>query len=101
MKAVLAARGADFPFIHDIGGLATVCKQAGCPLPDDLRGADQLTPYAGAMRYDEDADQPVSREMALSWASAAVAWARVEIGKIDGQTVHAREQGEGDATFGS
>lgn len=29
LKAVLAARGAEFPFIHDIGGLAKLCKEAG------------------------------------------------------------------------
>jgi hypothetical protein len=56
IKAVLAARGVDFPFTHDIGGLARICAEAEAPLPDDLGEADQLTPYAGALRYDaEDA----------------------------------------------
>lgn len=56
-----------------VGQHSQQAKQAGCPLPDELRDVDQLTPYAGAMRYDEDAEQPVPRETALSWASAAVA----------------------------
>lgn len=76
MKAVLAARGVDFPFIHDIAGLAVLCTRAGAPPPDDLRDADQLTPYAGALRYDEESAELVSRETALRWVSAAVAWAQ-------------------------
>jgi HEPN domain-containing protein len=76
IKAVLAARGQEFPFIHDIAGLTQLCKQAGIPLPDELDGADQLTPYASALRYDEDAMELVDRETALHWVTAAVAWAR-------------------------
>jgi hypothetical protein len=30
---VLAARGVEFPFIHDISGLAKLCREAGAPLP--------------------------------------------------------------------
>jgi HEPN domain-containing protein len=76
IKAVLAARGEEFPFIHDIAGLTQLCKQAGIPLPDELDDADQLTPYASALRYDEDAMELVDRETALHWVTAAVTWAR-------------------------
>lgn len=79
IKAVLAAHGVDFPFTHDIGGLASVCNQAGTPLPDDLRDADQLTPYAGALRYDAEDPKLVDRETALRWVTAAVAWARAQL----------------------
>ena len=79
IKAVLAARGVDFPFTHDIGGLARICAEAEVPLPDDMGEADQLTPYAGALRYDAEDPKLVDRETALRWATAAVAWARTHV----------------------
>jgi HEPN domain-containing protein len=79
IKAVLAARGIDFPFTHDIGGLSSICKTAGVSLPDDLRDADQLTPYAGALRYDAEDPKLVDRATALRWATAAVTWAQDEV----------------------
>ena len=79
IKAVLAARGVDFPFTHDIGGLVGICNNAGISLPDDLRDADQLTPYAGALRYDAEDPKLVDRETALRWATVAVTWARSQL----------------------
>jgi HEPN domain-containing protein len=79
LKAVLAARDVDFPFVHDIGGLVDLCKEAGTSLPDELDGADRLTPYATGLRYDDDQPSIVARETALSWATVAVAWAREQV----------------------
>lgn len=79
IKAVLAAHGADFPFTHDIGGLVRICNNAGVSLPDDLRDVDQLTPYAGALRYDAEDPKLVDRETALHWATIAVTWARARL----------------------
>ncbi len=76
LKAVLAARGVEFPFIHDISGLTQLCTEAGAPPPDDLGGADLLTPYAAGLRYDDDTVHAVERETASSWATAAVQWAQ-------------------------
>lgn len=50
LKAVLAARGVEFPFIHDISGLAKLCREAGAPIPGELDSADLLTPYAAGLR---------------------------------------------------
>jgi len=61
IKAVLAAHGVDFPFTHDIGGLTRICEEAEVPLPDELGEADQLTPYAGALRYDAEDPKLVDR----------------------------------------
>jgi HEPN domain len=44
LKAVLAGRGEDFPFTHDIAALIELCQDEGFQLPDDLREADRLTP---------------------------------------------------------
>ncbi|HEY5193233.1 MAG TPA: HEPN domain-containing protein [Solirubrobacteraceae bacterium] len=79
LKAVLAARDVDFPFIHDIGGLADLCQEAGVSLPEELAGVDGLTPYAAGLRYDDDQPGVVSRETALNWATASVDWARSQI----------------------
>ena len=76
LKAVLAARGVEFPFIHDISGLTKLCREAGVPLPGDMDGADLLTPYAAGLRYDDDTVHAVERETASRWATAAVQWAR-------------------------
>jgi HEPN domain-containing protein len=79
LKAVLAAREVEFPFIHDIEGLADLCEEAGASLPEELDGVDRLTPYAAGLRYDDDQPSIVGRETALSWATVAVAWARDQI----------------------
>jgi HEPN domain-containing protein len=76
IKATLAARGVEFPFIHDIAGLMVLCRNAHIEIPEGLRDADQLTPYVGALRYGDDNLELVDRETALSWVTAAVAWAR-------------------------
>jgi hypothetical protein len=44
LKAVLSFSAVNFPFVHDIDELTVLCTNAGHPLPDSLRGADQLTP---------------------------------------------------------
>ncbi len=95
IKAVLAAHNVDFPFTHDIGGLASLCKKAGTPLPDELRDADQLTPYAGALRYDAEDPNLVDRETALRWATVAVAWARTQVESAVKRVAESQKQ-EGD-----
>ena len=85
LKAVLAARSVEFPFIHDISGLTRLCREAGAPLPDDMDGADRLTPYAAGLRYDDDTVHAVERETASRWATAAVQWARGLVESAGGQ----------------
>ena len=76
LKAVLSFSAVNFPFVHDIDELTVLCTNAGHPLPDSLGGADQLTPYAGTLRYDAEDPELVDRDKALRWATSAVAWAR-------------------------
>lgn len=76
LKAVLAVRGVEFPFIHDIDGLTSLSEGAGASLPEELDGVDRLTPYAAGLRYDDNTVGGVDRETALRWATAAVGWAR-------------------------
>lgn len=79
IKAVLAANGVDFPFSHDIGRLAALASKAGHPLPNALRNADELSAYAGALRYEPDDPQSVDRGTGLRWATIAVTWAQAQI----------------------
>lgn len=76
MKAVLAAKAVEFPFVHDLEVLTALCEEAGAPLPNELDDVAELTPYASDLRYDEDTTGLATRETALKWATEAVAWAR-------------------------
>ena len=46
LKAVLAARGAAYPWTHDIRHLMELLEGCGAPLPDELSDARRLTPWA-------------------------------------------------------
>lgn len=76
LKAVLAAGALEYPFTHDIDGLAELCEAAGTVLPPELDEADLLTPYAAAARYDQAPQGSVERQAAGRFAQAAVTWAR-------------------------
>lgn len=76
LKAVLAARGVEFPFIHDIGGLTELCEAAEASPPETLDGSDRLTPYAAGLRYDDASIGGVDRKTALGWSTASVRWAQ-------------------------
>jgi HEPN domain-containing protein len=75
-KAVLALRTVEFPFTHDLGGLAELCEAAGAALPPGLAEVDQLTPYGVRLRYGAvEGAGLVDRETGLQWAEQAIAWA--------------------------
>ena len=80
LKAVLASRGIDFPFTHDLAALVELCEGAGIELPAPLAEVDRLTPYGARLRYGRVLAADVDRNVALSWAAAAVVWAAELIG---------------------
>ncbi len=84
LKAVLTANEIEFPFIHNLGYLAELCKQNAIELPQALDGLDDLTPFAAMLRYGSP-EQRVERQIALNWATAAVEWARTAIAEAEGQ----------------
>lgn len=51
IKAVLLARGVDFPPIHDLARLLTILGQAGEPIPPAIADAARLTRFAVTTRY--------------------------------------------------
>lgn len=79
LKAVLASRGLEFPFTHDLGLLMQLCGDAGLELPAELVEADRLTPYAAAIRYGLGDPGAVPADRALRWAGLAIEWAAADV----------------------
>lgn len=75
LKAVLAVRGIEFPFTHDIGLLIQLCEDAGTPVPETLADLDRLTPFAVHMRYGAIFGPDVDLTIALGWVAETIAWA--------------------------
>jgi len=93
LKAVLASRGLEFPFTHDLGLLMQLCEDAGFELPADLTEADRLTPYAAAIRYGMGNPEAVTAESALRWAALAIEW-------VDGEIRSPGREADGDRRDG-
>ena len=75
------ARGVEFPYVHDIGLLLTLLEDAGEAVPETVREAERLNPYATTTRYPDMA-QPVSEQEyveALRVADSVVRWAEARI----------------------
>jgi len=75
IKAVLAAKGTEFPFTHDLEELRDFAEESGIELPSTLDDVEDLTPFAAAERYGSEAPIALDRDQALKWAAAAIAWA--------------------------
>jgi HEPN domain-containing protein len=82
LKAVLASHEVVFPYIHNLGYLAELCKQHAIELPKTLDGLDDLTPFAAMLRYGSP-EQSIERQTALNWATAAVEWARTAVAEAE------------------
>lgn len=75
IKAVLAAKGTEFPFTHDLKQLRDFAEKSGIELPSALDGVEDLTPFAAAERYGSAAPIGLDRNQALRWVAEAIAWA--------------------------
>ncbi len=81
IKALLIARGVEFPYVHDLGLLLTLLEDAGEHVPEEIREAERLSPYATTTRYP-DAAHPVSEQEyaeAVRVANSVVRWAESRI----------------------
>lgn len=78
IKAILRSLHADFPLTHDIELLLRLAGEAGIGVPEDIRAARRLTPYAVETRYpgfqSEISDAEVQE--ALETAERVVEWAK-------------------------
>lgn len=77
IKAVLIAKGLGFPLTHDIEELIELAEAGGLQMPDSVREAGLLSPYAVETRYPgswtgitaSDVDEALhTAEQAISWA---------------------------------
>jgi HEPN domain-containing protein len=78
IKAVLIARGVDYPFDHDLGRLLTLLNQQ---IPPDIADAARLTRFAAVTRYP-GVIEPVTAEehqLAVAIAETVVRWAEGQI----------------------
>ena len=81
LKAVLLCRRISFPLTHDIEELAELAEQSGLSLPEPVRDAGVLTPYAVETRYpgfwievaDSDVDEAIRiAEQTIAWAKGLI-----------------------------
>jgi HEPN domain-containing protein len=75
LKAVLALRGVEFPFTHDLDGLLELCQRSGIDVPEELSDVDHLSPYGVQLRYGTIRPSVLDRDRASRWAASAVDWA--------------------------
>lgn len=73
-KAVLVLAGVEIPRTHDLERVLALAEHAGHELPDEVRDAGWLTPWAVEFRYDQATD-PLDRDSAVRTADAVLAWA--------------------------
>lgn len=81
IKAVMIRRSIDFPYVHDLTRLLSLLEEAGETIPEAIRKAEALTPYAWITRYP-GADRPVSEQEyaeAIEIAEAVVRWAEERV----------------------
>jgi HEPN domain-containing protein len=76
LKAVLATRGVEFPYSHDLDGLVRLCEKNGIEVPDVLSGVGRLSVFGVRLRYDASPTARLNRDQALKWAAAAISWAQ-------------------------
>lgn len=75
LKGVLAARGVDFPWTHDLQLLIRELDAAELEVPHDVREARRLAPWAVEYRYGEVIDETLDREATLVLVDAVLKWA--------------------------
>jgi hypothetical protein len=51
LKALLLHKKINFRFVHDVAELLTTLDRGGVHIPDEIRDAASLTPYAVETRY--------------------------------------------------
>jgi HEPN domain-containing protein len=81
IKAVMIARGIAFPYTHDLAKLIDILDNDGEVIPQTIREAGRLTPYAMVTRYPGPAKAVTESqyEKAIAVADAVVAWAAEQI----------------------
>ena len=81
LKAVFLAKGARFPFTHNLDLLLQELEALGLAIPEVVDTASRLTRYAVETRYPGffDPVTPEEYQDALAMADAVLAWARGQL----------------------
>ena len=77
IKARMIKLDIEFPYVHDLARLLSLLEDAGESVPDIVRRAGELTPYAMFTRYPAPV-RPVTEDeyrFAVDIAQAVVQWA--------------------------
>ncbi len=80
LKAILAAAGYEFPWTHDIRHLLERLGAIGVAVPDSVREARWLSPWAVEFRYGETIDDTLDRDATSRLVREVVRWAAREAG---------------------
>jgi HEPN domain-containing protein len=81
IKAMLMKKRIAFPYVHDLARLLTLLEEAGEPIPESVKQAEDLTRYAVVTRYP-GLTEPVTEahyQEAVASAEAVVQWAEEKI----------------------
>jgi HEPN domain-containing protein len=81
LKAVLAGRGIEYAFGDDLSYLADLLDANSIKVPAELRGAEELRPWAAEFRYEDPltGSSELDRARALQLAATATGWAAADL----------------------
>jgi HEPN domain-containing protein len=90
LKAVLAGRGIDYPYTHDLVALIDLLRDRGLDVPGDVENARRLAPFAVELRYDdilEEEEEAFDRSWAADCVKKTREWAERLVGEepLDGE----------------
>ena len=73
----MISRNIEFPYVHNLALLLSILEESGVTIPNKVRRAARLTPYAVNSRYP-GVEPPTSEEEyrdAVAIAEAVIRWA--------------------------
>lgn len=80
LKAVIASRGEEFEYTHDLRHLITLAGIDEGAAPFDVREAVDFTEYAVPLRYEDLLDaEPLDRDAALALIREVGRWAEAQL----------------------
>ncbi len=65
IKAVMISYKIEFPYVHDLALLLSILEEGGVTIPDEVRRAARLTPYAVNSRYPGTEPPPHPKKSTL------------------------------------
>jgi HEPN domain-containing protein len=84
IKSVVAARGEEFEFTHDLHRLVMLASDGSGELPFDVDAVIALTQYAVPLRYEDLLDaEALDREMTVTLVEEVGQWAASQLPESD------------------